>query len=94
MRLVKLLKRPGQGIGARLGSSSRGSTVRQVHKNAPKDMDGELTPGVCYIVWGVCMWGVCDCVGCVLVACVLVWGVCLSGVCLCEVCACVGCVLV
>ena len=46
MRLAKLLKRPGQGIGARLGSSGQGSTVRQVHKNAPADMDRELRPGV------------------------------------------------
>ena len=59
---MKLLKRPGQGIGARLGSSGRGVFVKQVHKNAPTDMDGELGPGVF-------LCGVCACVGYVLIGC-------------------------
>lgn len=62
MRLVKLLKRPGQGIGVRLGSCERGLFVKQIRKNAPAHMDGELGPGVC--LCGVCLCGVCLCSVC------------------------------
>ena len=45
MRLVRLLKHPGEGIGLRVGSNEGGVFVRELYKNGPADVDGRLEIG-------------------------------------------------
>ena len=46
VKLVRLLKKSGQGIGLRIGSNSNGVFVKHIYAGGPADVDGQLETGM------------------------------------------------